>query len=104
MPGYTKIVIITRAADRNDAFLAQCRLRKGYSVHGLKRPSPLFNASRIDQLYLHSHERGVRSNLHDGDLTDAMNLFRLVPAVRLGKIDNLRAESRGFALTRPAPR
>ena len=47
----TKTALITGVTGQDGAYLAEFLLRKGYSVHGIKRRSSLFNTDRIDHLY-----------------------------------------------------
>ena len=68
-------------------------LEKGYMVHGIKRRSSLFNTARIDHLYQDPHHPNQRLNLHYGDLTDAMNLTRIIQECQPDEIYNLGAMS-----------
>jgi len=68
-------------------------LDKGYEVHGVKRRSSLFNTDRIDHLYQDPHEKEIRFKLHYGDLTDSMNLTRIIQEVQPDEIYNLGAMS-----------
>ena len=51
----TKTALITGVTGQDGAYLAEFLLRKGYSVHGIKRRSSLFNTDRIDHLYQDPH-------------------------------------------------
>jgi GDPmannose 4,6-dehydratase len=62
-------------------------------VHGVKRRASSFNTDRIDHLYRDPHERGVRMQLHYGDVTDATNLIRIIQQVQPDEIYNLAAQS-----------
>lgn len=73
--------------------MAELLLSKGYEVHGLKRRSSLFNTDRIDHLYQDSHEDNVHLKLHYGDLTDSVNVIRIVQEVQPDEIYNLGAMS-----------
>jgi len=88
-----KTALITGVTGQDGAYLAELLLEKGYSVHGLKRRSSLFNTDRVDHLYQDPHEEGVRFRLHHGDLTDATNLIRIVQEVEPDEIYNLAAQS-----------
>jgi GDPmannose 4,6-dehydratase len=68
-------------------------LQKGYEVHGIKRRASSFNTSRIDHLYRDPHESDVRLFLHHGDVTDALNLTRLIQQIQPDEIYNLAAQS-----------
>jgi GDPmannose 4,6-dehydratase len=88
-----KCALITGITGQDGAYLAELLLSKGYSVHGIKRRSSLFNTDRIDHLYQDPHERDVRLKLHYGDLTDSTNLIRIIQEVQPDEIYNLAAQS-----------
>jgi GDPmannose 4,6-dehydratase len=88
-----KTALITGVTGQDGAYLAELLLEKGYSVHGLKRRSSLFNTDRVDHLYQDPHEEDVRFRLHHGDLTDATNLIRIVQEIEPDEIYNLAAQS-----------
>ena len=62
-------------------------------VHGIKRRSSLFNTARIDHLYQDPHDPDLRLKLHYGDLTDPMNLTRIIQECQPDEIYNLGAMS-----------
>ncbi len=88
-----KTALITGITGQDGAYLAEFLLEKGYTVHGIKRRSSLFNTDRIDHLYKDPHERGVKFKLHYGDLTDATNLIRIIQETKPDEIYNLAAQS-----------
>lgn len=88
-----KKALITGITGQDGAYLAEFLLKKGYEVHGIKRRSSLFNTDRIDHLYKDYHEGDCRLFLHYGDLTDSMNLTRIIASVRPDEIYNLAAMS-----------
>ncbi|NLR93084.1 GDP-mannose 4,6-dehydratase [Flammeovirga agarivorans] len=88
-----KKALITGITGQDGAYLAELLLSKGYEVHGIKRRSSLFNTDRIDHLYQDPHEKGVKLKLHYGDLTDSMNLTRIIQEVQPDEIYNLGAMS-----------
>src|SRR3981189_2247812 len=88
-----KRALITGITGQDGAYLAELLLGKGYSVHGIKRRSSLFNTNRIDHLYQDPHETNVRLKLHYGDLTDSTNLIRIIQEVQPDEIYNLAAQS-----------
>ena len=88
-----KTALITGITGQDGAYLAEFLLKKGYTVHGVKRRSSLFNTDRIDHLYHDPHDKDVKFKLHYGDLTDATNLIRLVQEVQPDEIYNLAAQS-----------
>lgn len=88
-----KTALITGVTGQDGAYLAELLLKKGYTVHGVKRRSSLFNTQRIDHLYHDPHEKGVPFHLHYGDLTDSTNLIRIVQECQPDEIYNLAAQS-----------
>jgi GDPmannose 4,6-dehydratase len=88
-----KVALITGITGQDGAYLAELLLGKGYTVHGIKRRSSLFNTDRIDHLYKDPHEKGVKFKLHYGDLTDSTNLIRIIQEVQPDEIYNLGAMS-----------
>lgn len=93
LPEQMKTALITGITGQDGAYLAEFLLKKGYTVHGVKRRSSLFNTDRIDHLYHDPHEPNVKFKLHFGDLTDSTNLIRLVQEVQPDEIYNLAAQS-----------
>jgi len=88
-----KKALITGITGQDGAYLAEFLLEKGYEVHGVKRRSSLFNTERVDHLYADPHEKGVRFKLHYGDLTDSVNIVRIISEVQPDEIYNLGAMS-----------
>ena len=88
-----KKALITGITGQDGAYLAELLLSKGYEVHGLKRRSSLFNTDRIDHLYQDPHEDKVNLKLHYGDLTDSVNVIRIIQEVQPDEIYNLGAMS-----------
>lgn len=88
-----KVALITGVTGQDGAYLSELLLSKGYTVHGVKRRSSLFNTDRIDHLYQDQHEKQVNFKLHHGDLTDSTNLIRIVQEVQPDEIYNLAAMS-----------
>jgi GDPmannose 4,6-dehydratase len=88
-----KTALITGITGQDGAYLAEFLLAKGYTVHGLKRRTSLFNTDRIDHLYQDPHETGRRFILHHGDMTDSSSLVRVVQQVQPDEIYNLAAQS-----------
>ena len=88
-----KTALITGITGQDGAYLAECLLKKGYQVHGIKRRASLFNTDRIDHLYQDPHVENQHFVLHYGDLTDSMNLTRIIQEVQPDEIYNLAAMS-----------
>ena len=88
-----KIALITGITGQDGAYLAELLLKKGYVVHGLKRRSSLFNTDRIDHLYQDPHVNDRNLILHYGDMTDSMNITRIIQETQPDEIYNLAAMS-----------
>lgn len=88
-----KRALITGVTGQDGAYLSELLLSKGYEIHGIKRRSSMINTARIDHLYQDPHERNSRFHLHYGDLTDAMNITRIIQEVQPDEIYNLGAMS-----------
>jgi len=88
-----KVALITGITGQDGSYLAEFLLKKGYEVHGIKRRTSLFNTDRIDHLYQDPHEQYVHFFLHFGDMTDSMNLTRIIQEVQPDEIYNLAAMS-----------
>jgi len=88
-----KVALITGITGQDGSYLAEILLEKGYEVHGIKRRSSSLNTDRIDHLYQDPHHPNQRLKLHYGDLTDAMNLTRIIEECQPDEIYNLGAMS-----------
>jgi GDPmannose 4,6-dehydratase len=88
-----KTALLTGVTGQDGAYLAEFLVKKGYTVHGLKRRASMFNTDRIDHLYQDPHEENRNLILHYGDLTDSMNLTRIIQEVQPDEIYNLAAMS-----------
>ncbi len=88
-----KIALITGITGQDGSYLAELLLEKGYIVHGIKRRASLFNTDRIDHLYQDPHEKDQRLILHYGDLTDSLNITRIIKECEPDEIYNLGAMS-----------
>lgn len=88
-----KKALITGITGQDGAYLAEYLIRMGYVVHGIKRRSSSFNTERIDHIYQDPHIENRNLVLHYGDLTDSMNLTRIIQEVQPDEIYNLAAMS-----------
>ncbi len=88
-----KKALITGITGQDGAYLTEFLTKKGYIVHGIKRRASMFNTERIDHLYQDPHEENRNLILHYGDLTDSMNLTRIIQEVQPDEIYNLAAMS-----------
>lgn len=88
-----KVALITGITGQDGAYLTEFLIKKGYTVHGVKRRSSMFNTDRIDHLYQDPHVENRNLILHYGDLTDSLNLTRIIGEVQPDEIYNLAAMS-----------
>tara|TARA_B110000459_G_C16552679_1_gene467512 strand:+ start:176 stop:1291 length:1116 start_codon:yes stop_codon:yes gene_type:complete len=88
-----KTAFITGVTGQDGAYLSEFLLKKGYTVHGLKRRTSLLNTDRIDHLYEDPHIENQKFILHYGDMTDSTNLIRLIKEIQPDEIYNLAAMS-----------
>jgi len=89
----SKVALITGITGQDGAYLTEYLIKKGYVVHGIKRRSSMFNTDRIDHLYQDPHVENRNLILHYGDLTDSLNLTRIIGEVSPDEIYNLGAMS-----------
>ena len=88
-----KVAFITGITGQDGAYLAEFLLKKGYTVHGLKRRASLLNTARIDHLYEDPHLYDRKFILHHGDMTDSSSLIRIIQQIQPDEIYNLAAQS-----------
>ena len=88
-----KTALITGVTGQDGAYLSEFLLKKGYTVHGIKRRSSLFNTDRVDHIFEDVHKKNTKFHLHYGDMTDSMNLTRIIQETQPDEIYNLAAMS-----------
>ena len=88
-----KVALITGVTGQDGSYLAELLLEKGYEVHGIKRRASSFNTSRIDHIYQDPHVSNPKFKLHYGDLTDSMNITKIIKDCQPDEIYNLGAMS-----------
>jgi GDPmannose 4,6-dehydratase len=88
-----KVALITGVTGQDGSYLAELLLEKGYTVHGIKRRSSLFNTQRVDHIYQDPHLDNSRFKLHYGDLSDTSSLIRIIQETQPDEIYNLGAMS-----------
>jgi GDPmannose 4,6-dehydratase len=88
-----KRALITGITGQDGSYLAELLLKKDYEVHGIIRRASSFNTSRIDHLYQDRHIRGVKLFLHYGDLSDSVNLVKMLYDLKPDEIYHLGAQS-----------
>lgn len=89
----SKCALITGVTGQDGAYLAEFLLEKGYTVHGIKRRTSLFNTDRVDHLYNRFHEYGKGFNMHHGDMTDSSSLTHIIQKTCPDEIYNIAAQS-----------
>jgi len=89
----TKKALITGITGQDGSYLTEFLLKKGYVVHGIKRRASSFNTDRIEHLYQDPHIENRNLILHYGDMTDSMNLTKIIKEVQPDEIYNLAAMS-----------
>jgi GDPmannose 4,6-dehydratase len=89
----SKVALITGVTGQDGAYLAEFLIRKGYTVHGIRRRTSMFNTARIDHLYQDPHEHDGKLVLHYGDMTDSSSLLRIVEQSKPDEVYNLAAQS-----------
>ncbi|NLE35707.1 MAG: NAD-dependent epimerase/dehydratase family protein, partial [Bacteroidales bacterium] len=50
-----KVALITGVTGQDGDYLSEYLLKKGYTVHGIKRRASMFNTERIDHIYQDPH-------------------------------------------------
>ena len=88
-----KKALITGVTGQDGSYLAEFLLNKGYMVHGIKRRASSLNTDRVDHIYEDPHVNNSRFKLHYGDLTDSMNVTRIIKECEPDEIYNLAAMS-----------
>jgi GDPmannose 4,6-dehydratase len=81
-----KKALITGITGQDGSYLAELLLEKGYEVHGIIRRASTSTTGRIDHIL-------DKLIIHEGDLTDATSIMKIVIAVRPDEIYNLAAQS-----------
>src|ERR1700751_6173839 len=85
--------LITGITGQDGSYLADLLLEKGSEGQGIIRRASTFNTARIDHLYADPHINGVRLFLHYGDLSDSVNLVKLLYDLKPDEIYHLGAQS-----------
>lgn len=81
-----KKALITGITGQDGSFLAELLLEKGYEVHGIVRRNSIERHDRI----MHIEDK---ISLHYGDMTDSLNIVRIIKEVEPDEIYNLAAQS-----------
>ncbi|GAB5403846.1 MAG: GDP-mannose 4,6-dehydratase [Aureliella sp.] len=86
--------LITGISGQDGSYLAEFLLGEGYVVHGVVRRTSVSYRPRLEALIGNlSEEQKGRLHLHDGDMSDAGSLARIVREVQPDEVYNLAAQS-----------
>jgi GDPmannose 4,6-dehydratase len=85
--------LITGITGQDGSYLAELLLSKGYTVHGIVRPSSTFNRGRIDHLSDYSTTAEGKLVLHYGDVLDTSSIIRTLEKTAPDEIYHLAAQS-----------
>ena len=85
-----KTALITGITGQDGSYLAEFLISKGYTVHGIKRRTSLLNTNRVDHIYANHSDQ---FKLHYGDLSDSLNISRLISNIKPDEVYNLGAQS-----------
>ena len=88
-----KVALITGITGQDGSYLAEFLLDKGYEVYGLFRRGSTNTATRIAHLLEERAQEDKRLHLVYGDMTDSMNLVRLMLELQPDEVYNLAAQS-----------
>lgn len=92
-----KKALITGVTGQDGSYLAEFLLEKGYEVHGIIRRSSSYNQERLEDLLTEEEASAILNNknfhLHYGDVTDSLNVTRIIGEVQPDEIYNLAAQS-----------
>lgn len=87
-----KKALIFGITGQDGAYLTEFLLKKNYEVHGVKRRSSSFNTARVDPFF-EDLDYTDRFFLHYGDVTDAVNITKILQKIKPDEIYNLAAQS-----------
>jgi GDPmannose 4,6-dehydratase len=92
-----KKALITGVTGQDGSYLAELLLDKGYEVHGMIRRSSSYNQERLEDLLTEEEANAILNHknfhLHYGDVTDALNVTRVIGEIKPDEIYNLAAQS-----------
>ena len=88
-----KTALITGITGQDGSYLAEFLITKGYTVFGIKRRTSRFITDRVDHLLKDHQDTDKKLFLLYGDLTDSLNICRIIQEVKPDEIYNLGAMS-----------
>ena len=86
----SKQILITGITGQDGVYLARFLFNRGDTVHGIRRRTSGNNTQRLEEFL---GDDFSKITLHDGEMTDGMNLARLVRDIRPDEIYHLAAQS-----------
>ena len=81
-----KKALITGITGQDGSFLVEFLIEKGYEVHGIVRRNSIERHDRIAHIE-------DKISLHYGDMTDSLNIVRIISEIEPDEIYNLAAQS-----------
>ena len=88
-----KTALITGITGQDGSYLAEFLIKKNYVVHGIKRRSSSLNTQRVDHIYQDPQIENKNFILHYGDLSDSLNITKIINDIQPDEIYNLAAQS-----------
>jgi GDPmannose 4,6-dehydratase len=88
-----KRALITGITGQDGSYLAEFLLEKDYEVYGLFRRGSTNTTQRIASMLMEKEKETKKLHLVYGDMTDSMNLVRLITEIKPDEIYNLAAQS-----------
>ena len=88
-----KRALITGITGQDGSYLAEFLLEKDYEVYGLFRRGSTNTTQRIASMLREKEKENKKLHLFYGDMTDSMNLVRLITEIKPDEIYNLAAQS-----------
>ena len=88
-----KKALIFGVTGQDGAYLSKFLLKKGYTVHGVKRRSSSLNSFRVDDIYSDPLIKKKNFFLHYGDITDSISVSNLLIKIKPNEVYNLAAQS-----------
>lgn len=88
-----KKALIFGCTGQDGSYLAEFLLSKGYTVHGVKRRASTINTYRLDHIYEDVNKKNKKFTLHYGEMTDSLNISKLIYSILPDEIYNLAAQS-----------
>lgn len=88
-----KRALITGITGQDGSYLAELLLEKGYEVYGLIRRGSTNTTGRIAHLLERRAAEDIHLHLIYGDMTDSLNLVRIMMKIKPNEVYNLAAQS-----------